>query len=360
MGTVPPISSLLDARLFATLLSIVALLGLSAFSLTSSNKRAKATLLALALMVFPFLPASNLFFPVGFVVAERVLYLPSMGFCMLVALGAWLIVQNGRKLVLLSLLVCVSIHSLKTVIRNGDWKNDNSLFRSAICINGGNGKLYNNLGHDYEEKGDYVYAEKLFRMASQVQPDDIGAFINLGRMLRQLGKYQEAEQVKLVESDDTIEALIIVLWQAYLDAIELMPSGKSFRVAPSHINVYYNLANLIKMDPSRLQEAFRLYQRAISMKPNFIEAHMNKGDLLLHMNQTDEAKQAFETALRHNPDYTDAHYNLGGALLQLGKRDEAKKSYRRALALDANHIHSLLGLASLLQEDNQTDDAFQL
>jgi protein O-mannosyl-transferase len=42
---------------------------------------------SLAFMVLPFLPASNLFFPVGFVVAERVLYMPSMGFCILVGFG---------------------------------------------------------------------------------------------------------------------------------------------------------------------------------------------------------------------------------------------------------------------------------
>ena len=41
----------------------------------------------LSLLVFPFLPASNMLFPVGFVVAERVLYIPSMGFCLLVAAG---------------------------------------------------------------------------------------------------------------------------------------------------------------------------------------------------------------------------------------------------------------------------------
>ena len=41
----------------------------------------------LSLLTLPFLPASNLFFPVGFVVAERVLYLPSMGSCLLVAYG---------------------------------------------------------------------------------------------------------------------------------------------------------------------------------------------------------------------------------------------------------------------------------
>lgn len=45
------------------------------------------SLLGLSWTVITFLPAANLFFPVGFVVAERVLYLPSMGFCLLLALG---------------------------------------------------------------------------------------------------------------------------------------------------------------------------------------------------------------------------------------------------------------------------------
>lgn len=42
---------------------------------------------ALALLVVPFLPASNLMTWVGFVAAERVLYLPSMGAGLLVAIG---------------------------------------------------------------------------------------------------------------------------------------------------------------------------------------------------------------------------------------------------------------------------------
>jgi len=48
-------------------------------------------------MVFPFIPASNLFFPVGFVVAERVLYVPSMGFCLLVAVGFQLLLQHLKQ-----------------------------------------------------------------------------------------------------------------------------------------------------------------------------------------------------------------------------------------------------------------------
>lgn len=43
--------------------------------------------MALSFMVISFLPASNLFFRVGFVVAERVLYLPSIGYCILLTTG---------------------------------------------------------------------------------------------------------------------------------------------------------------------------------------------------------------------------------------------------------------------------------
>lgn len=50
---------------------------------------------SLAMMILPFLPASNLFFPVGFVIAERVLYAPSMGFCMLIGYG-WNILMDKR------------------------------------------------------------------------------------------------------------------------------------------------------------------------------------------------------------------------------------------------------------------------
>ena len=143
--------------------------------------------------------------------------------------------------------------------------------------------------------------------------------------------------------------------QAYRVAVELMPKGKSFRVAPSHINVYYNLANLVKLDPARAQEAYKFYQTAISMKPDFVEAHMNKGDLLLKLNRTQEAITSFEKAIQYNPDYTDAHFNLGTAYVQFGMKEEAVKCYRRALLLDRHHVYSMMSLAMLLQESNEVD-----
>lgn len=53
--------------------------------------------LGLGFLVIPFLPASNLFFRVGFVVAERVLYLPSVGFCVLLTFGLGALSRHTKK-----------------------------------------------------------------------------------------------------------------------------------------------------------------------------------------------------------------------------------------------------------------------
>ena len=102
------------------------------------------TAVALSVLVLPFVPATNLFFYVGFVVAERVLYIPSMGYCLLVALGCQLIDdavalrhrhhwwRAAFRCVLVVLLVA---YGARTVRRNLDWLSEESLYRSGININ---------------------------------------------------------------------------------------------------------------------------------------------------------------------------------------------------------------------------------
>lgn len=103
-----------------------------------------AILLSIALLAFPFLPAANLFFYVGFVVAERILYLPSVGYCLLIGLGVGKLIDSNhgplsKRRKRYAIMLCVSIvlvaYSVKTIARNVDWHNEESLYRSAIQIN---------------------------------------------------------------------------------------------------------------------------------------------------------------------------------------------------------------------------------
>lgn len=50
------------------------------------NQFHRDTLIAITIMIFPFLPASGII-RLGFVVAERILYIPSIGYCLLVCMG---------------------------------------------------------------------------------------------------------------------------------------------------------------------------------------------------------------------------------------------------------------------------------
>lgn len=140
-----------------------------------SNRSNCNTILFISMTILPFIPASNLFFPVGFVVAERILYAPSIGFCFLVATGFEKLInfsesmvkktpkilkfpqknlhpysnktsntsQNSTKkffkhfpdlsaILYLSLTTLIIFFFLKTTHRNEDWLDEHSLFMSGL------------------------------------------------------------------------------------------------------------------------------------------------------------------------------------------------------------------------------------
>lgn len=254
-------------------------------------------------MVFPFIPASNLFFPVGFVVAERVLYMPSMGFCILIAYGFHTLIeqQQNRKFVAwLFMFALIGSHAIKAHHRNWDWKTEHSIFMSGLRVNQRNAKLFNNVGHALESEGRYSDALNYFLAAVQVQADDVGAHINVGRTYNHLKMFQLAEE-------------------AFLRAKSLLPKakpGESYqaRIAPNHLNVFLNLANLISKNHTRLEEADSLYRQAISMRSDYTQAYINRGDILIKLNRTRDAQEVYERALLYDSTNPDIYYNVSWAI----------------------------------------------
>ena len=192
MNTIPPISSIVDYRNILTLATLSTLLLLAWRAL---NTHGRCFIFALCLMVFPFLPASNLFFPVGFVVAERVLYVPSMGFSLLVALGLWRLHKSHSFLVKLMLSYLLLVHSCKTMARNRAWYSSMDLFRAAVVVSPNNGIMYNNLAIKVDLTGNKSLAIQLFRQSIHEEPHYITGYMNLAFNLRQLNQMPEALQV---------------------------------------------------------------------------------------------------------------------------------------------------------------------
>ena len=157
MDAVPVVRSLADARNLATLAFYAALAAAFAkrvwplLQRPCAGRSGRLAAACLSLLALPFLPASNLFFYVGFVVAERVLYIPSAGFCLLSGCGAALALSSragkrkpALRAAVAALLLCALLGcGLRTVGRNRDWADEEGLYRSGIRINPPKGKKEN-------------------------------------------------------------------------------------------------------------------------------------------------------------------------------------------------------------------------
>ena len=133
--------------------------------------------LALSLIILPFLPAANIFFYVGFVVAERLLYLPSLGYSLLLALGVRRLASSRPLLSRLGLLVLLLSAGLRTIARNTDWRNEETLFKSGLTVNPA--KSFSNLGNILYAKGQLKDSEIVFKEAIRCRPNMADTHYNL-------------------------------------------------------------------------------------------------------------------------------------------------------------------------------------
>lgn len=378
MNSIPLIEDWHDERNLQTLAFYLVCLGLivrAVIQLHSTSKddsymRKISLALSLSLTIIPFIPASNLLFPVGFVLAERVLYTPSVGYCCLLAIGFIRIRQFfNSKIVnfVLYLLATFSIiaYSARTVIRNQDWENDFTLFQAGLAVNPNNAKLYNNIGHYYERQQQYEKAIDYFQQAAAKDEHDIGSELNIARALIQLpGRIEQAEEL---------------LWKI---KPKIRNSANRNRIVPNYLNLWINLARVISMNDSRLGEAEKLYWEVISMRNDFIDAYINLGEIYFRRRKYDTAIETYRLALdrtefKNDLKAADLHYNIAIAkTLQLNnekqtaasKSDiekavvlaEIAESFTKAIEINANHKEALVNLAILVQKpefqqlDNRT------
>ena len=218
-GAVPVITSVTDPHNILTLSAFAAVTLLAVYCLRGNGQRQKMVLFGLSLLVLPYIPASNLFFPVGFVVAERVLYLPSMGFSFLVGFGVWqalkLTAENNvlKTILRIGIAYLLAVHSSKTLLRNRDWYSGFLLYSSGIQQNPKSGIFLSNLGIDYAMMKNYSFAEQLFRSATEVAPYYSKGFFHLGKVMFLTNRYKDAEEVQLLYFKSMDHAVCILYRQ---------------------------------------------------------------------------------------------------------------------------------------------------
>jgi tetratricopeptide (TPR) repeat protein len=107
----------------------------------------------------------------------------------------------------------------------------------------------------------------------------------------------------------------------------------------------------------RIGDAVAQYQLALSLRPDFADAHNNLGVALAAQGRIDDAVAHYERALVLKPDCADAHGNLGAVLAAKGRIADAVIHCERALLLNPGHVGIHYNLAVALAAQGRIADA---
>ena len=323
-------------------------------------RRRRPELLAVPFYLLPLAPAFLLpYASVGLLMAERYAYLPSLGFCWLLAAA---LVAAGRRwnrrAALAVFLVLAAGYSARTVLANANWREEIAFYRRTIADFPGFPRAYLNLGEALMRRDRMDEARQMTEAAVRLDAAYPEPHVNLGLIHRAQGNLESA-------------------------AREFLLAARLGQEQSSRFVVSRALANLavVYRSMGRLEESVDASRRALAADPQFAGAHNNLGYALLLQGRIGEAKRHFQAAIELDPAMDLAWSNLGLAAaidgdlrsamaclrraeqlnpqsgevqarigdlyLAHGAAGDARRQFRRALALDPGNQRARAGLRAM-------------
>lgn len=194
------------------------------------------------------------------------------------------------------------------------------------------------IGQTYFEQGDYLAAEKAFRLSLQLQPDAVFAYANLNATLHRQGRTDEALQILQQGLQVRPNAWLYGnLGTALFARGDFPGAAAAFEnaVSPSKGNPgnylgWANLADTLLWIPGRAGEARQAYAKArqlltprLERAPRDVLLVSRMGLYAARGGDRQRAEELMEQALRLAPKSMDVHFRAGMAFELTGNRGRA-------------------------------------
>jgi tetratricopeptide (TPR) repeat protein len=336
----------------------------AAFAAVRWRRQNRAASFFVGLFFVAIAPTANLVMPIGSIMAERFLYLGSIGLAGCAVAGLRLLGQRmsrrgitAMRVVRGATVVACLAFAARTYARNLDWRDEYHLWASAVKVSPAAARAHNNLGHALMVLGRLPESIAEFETALRILPDYAEARFNLGLgLIRLPGRLGDA----IAEFQTTLRAepgyvnAHIELGKALARIPERQPEAiaeiqEAIRLRPDSAEAHYCLGTLLARDAGRLPEAMAEYRAALQADPDYALAHNNLGGALSRLpGRLPDAIAEFRAALRSQPDLAEAHGNLAAALAQMPGREEEAAAEYQAAARDlpeSAEMHYNLGTA---------------
>ncbi|MCM8769221.1 MAG: tetratricopeptide repeat protein [Candidatus Omnitrophica bacterium] len=294
------------------------LLLIIAFLATAAWQKGERLAVFGVIWFFLALSVESSFIPIADLIFEHRLYLPVVGYALVITGGFWWCQKHGlKRLALAAISLLVIGYSLASYQRNCLWADDLSLWLDTASKSPNKPRVLNNLAAVYNNRGRYRQAISVVTRGIFYGPRFYPLYLNRGRAFMETGNLQAA-------------------LKDFLTALKINPD-----TADVHINVAALYAQL-----NDYQKALFHHRKSIELLPDSAAAYNNRASTYTRMGQYELAIADCEKALSLNPRLPEAYFNLGSAWEEKGNKEKAIKFYTKAIELKPDYFDAYTNRAT--------------
>jgi len=292
----------------------------------------------------------------GDFVRDRYMYLPSIGFSILAAMGlrrlpsiqrwaAWM-VQASVVLALCCAYMCASI------VQQAYWANDLLVLVRGQSLYPGNPISMAGLAKEYSQRGANDQAIALAQSVVKDHPDYGYGTLALAESYIRAGRFEEGRVwLNRVNPDYTKSEVGMAGVAGLYGEIgdydrALALCSEILEKEPDLVSALYNCGNVHLMD-GQYQDATRLLARAVELDPEQAAPKHFLGRALLKDGRNAQAQPYLLQAVAMDPKVWDYHYWLAESFEQSGNIPAARAEYQHALQLNQDSKEAKLRLTAL-------------
>jgi Flp pilus assembly protein TadD len=329
-----------------------------------SYRRQRRVLLAIAISAATYAIVSNIIL-LGTIFGERLLYVPSIGYCMLIGLAAEFAFgssgrgPNGRRgplavVAAIALPLMGFWYCHLTVSRNCDWSSPDRLYASAYRVNPTSCKVLSGMASIAMDLGHYRQAHDYCRQAAKAAPKYWPAWRTAALALRRLAEQENDPGRQQYLYDKALEYYQEALHlgaaadpEAMIGAAELYVRNGDYRraigileqivaYAPLDARALNELARcLVTAEPPDLRDparALECIKRAMALRPevaNYVDTYV---DVLLAFDQKEGAVAVIHKVLSTLPPASPGAIHFRKRLAELQQQPSTKPAVTTAPA----------------------------
>lgn len=310
------------------ILSVLAHIGLGVYALWGLLKK-KPISYAILFYLITLTIVSNIVFPIGTNMAERFIFMPSVGFCLAISFlfSRFLKKETTSFPIPLAIVgIIIAAFSIKTVTRNFVWKDNFTLFTTDIEVSKNSAKLRNSVGGD------------LTRVALEQKDDSI-----------KKGMLQEAviHLKEAIRIHPTYKNAYLLLGNAQYHLADYINAEKNYSTAlrfdPNYQEAFKNLAFTHRQlgqhygeNVGDLQKAIQYLNKAYQALPDDFETNRLLGVAYGISQNEAKAIEYFTKCTELRPKNAMAWLNLGNAYANAGNMEKGLELQRKAQSIDPN------------------------